>query len=71
MKTALFVAAGYLALVGIAGIWSNVGTNTPTADSFAALPSVGAAFGAGSASAQAGINLASAAALAFVVPRFI
>lgn len=71
MRTAIFIGAGYLALVGIAEIWSNTANDSPTADTFAALPSVGAAFGAGSITAMAGINLASAAALAFVVPRFV
>lgn len=71
MKTALYIAAGYLALVGLAEIWSNSAENSPTADTVSSLPSVGAAFGAGSITAMAGINLASAAALVFVVPRFI
>lgn len=71
MRTALFIVAGYLALVGVAKIWSNSATSSPTADTVGALPSVGAAFGGGSAQAMAGINLASAAALAFLVPRFI
>jgi hypothetical protein len=64
MRTLVYVAAAYLAAVGIAAFVSNSATASPTADTVAALPSVGTFLGANNVQTEGGINLAAALVLA-------
>jgi hypothetical protein len=64
MKMVFYVAAAYMLAVGISGYISNSATASPTADSFASLPSIGSFLGANQPTTEAGINIASAGALA-------
>jgi hypothetical protein len=60
MKTFFYLAAAYLAAVGLASFVANSATNSPTADTIAALPSVGTFLGANNPQTEGGINLVSA-----------
>jgi hypothetical protein len=64
MKTVFYVAGAYMMLVGIASFISNSATDSPAADAFAALPSVGTFLGANNVKTEGGINIA--AGLAFI-----
>ena len=66
MKIAAWVAVGYLALVGAATFYSGVGTNTPTSDTVAQLPSVGSLLGSTGTTAAV-MDLAAAGAIWFFV----
>lgn len=63
MKTVFYITGGYLVLVGIAAFISNSATDSPTADAFSGLPSVGTFLGANNVKTEGGINIA--AGLAF------
>lgn len=64
MKTIAYVAAAYLAVVGLAEIASNTMQNSPTLDTIATLPSAGSIVAKSSgAGTQAGIDLVGAVAL--------
>ncbi len=64
MKTVFYVAAAYLLAVGLASFVSNSATDSPTADTVAALPSLGTFLGANNVKTEGGINLAGAGVLA-------
>lgn len=64
MKTIFYVGAVYLLAVGVASFISNSANDSPTADTVAALPSVGTFLGANNVKTEGGINLAAAGVLA-------
>jgi len=64
MRTIFYVAAAYMAAVGVAAFISNSATSSPTADTVAALPSFGTLLGANNVKTEGGINLAAALVLA-------
>jgi hypothetical protein len=68
MKTVAWIGVAYLAVVGAATLYSAVGTNTPTSDTIAQLPSVGSFLGS-SGTTAAIMDLGAAAALWFFVVK--
>jgi hypothetical protein len=66
MKTVAWIGVAYLALVGAATFYSSVGTNTPTSDTVAQLPSVGSLMGSTGTTAAV-MDLAAAGAVWFFV----
>lgn len=70
MKTVFHIAAIYLAVVGAATLYSGSAANSPTSDTISKLPSAGSLMGSTGTTAVA-LDLAAAAALWFLVPRFV
>lgn len=66
MKTVAWIAVAYLGVVGAATLYSSVGSNTPTSDTIAQLPSIGSFLGSTGTTAAV-MDLAGAAALYFFV----
>lgn len=68
MKIAAWLAVGYLAVVGGATMYGASAASSPTADSIAALPSLGSLMGSTGTTAAA-LDLGAAAAVWFFVLR--
>lgn len=68
MKTLAWLGVAYLAVVGAATFYSGVGTNTPTSDTIAQLPSLGSFLGSTGTTAAV-MDLAAAGALYFFVVK--
>jgi len=68
MRTAAWVAVAYLVAVGGATFWSGTAANSPTADSIAALPSLGSLLGSTGTTAAV-MDLGGAAAIWFFALR--
>lgn len=65
--TILYVIAGYLATIALAEFISAQSANSPTADTIAALPSIGSLLGQAEGTSQGVTDLVSAATLTGLV----